>query len=605
MDKLNIDFKGLLPYIVDAFTAVYGEEYRTIISQKVNKTLIISYHDVEGIEGYVRHLRRCKEKECGIRFLERIGIKVKYAKDNFTKSLDSGAQNILENMIGGVTLGFSINADDFSPLRAFDSNNRRTPEYLLENKIKLINYFLGDSEVNKENFDDFTKTDDYLKLLKAINEYRKVYEELLEEYISWGQKLSPYEEYLKQEYERKDAILVQKKKELFEEIFDKLPLALKNALLNKTIEEQMNIILGLEIIGEKSRLEYFQKENMEQLESDDFDLSLKPFIIWRQADYFNDLGITIPDNILDCDSEEDIDKYLEFLNQDYIKQYIPSEELIKEITALREMKYEEAIREYYTTREDFVNAMKIFDSDYPENIEYVYQIFKNKTVCIFGNLCVNDKGEFIPIMFYTVKYNAGGCLFFYFAHENGHIIDQNEKGCGFELAIDFSLEGRKNPYDKAYRKYEKFNETLNDMFTLEAIKFLHNQGIYLMEEKKITILDDENFNTALITKNLLKPLVQNFREQVIKAKINACPEELIRYIGEDNFENLVDAVNKVDYLSRNGVIPKIEESPEDEMVVEYLKQVDRVKKIYRDIDKYYNEHFGELMDADLCVNKTK
>lgn len=71
--------------------------------------------------------------------------------------------------------------------------------------------------------------------------------------------------------------------------------------------------------------------------------------------------------------------------------------------------------------------------------------------------------------------------------------------------------------------------------------------------------------------------------------------------GEDNFENLVDAVNKVDYLSRNGVIPKIEKAPEDDIVVEYLEQVDRVKQIYNDIDEYYNEHFGELMD----VNKAK
>lgn len=596
MNKLNIDFKGLLPYIVEAFTAVYGEEYRTIISQKVNKTLIISYHDVEGMEGYVRYLERCKKREYGIKFLEKIGIKVKYEKDNFTRPLPDGAQNILQHMIGGLTFGFSKNADDFSPLRAFDSNNRRTSEYLLENKIKLINYLLGDSEeVTKDNFDDFIKTDDYSKLLEAINGYRKIYEELLKEYTTWTKNLLPYEKYIKQENERKNFILEQKKKELFEEIFDKLPLALKNALLNKKTEEQMNIIFGLGSIGKKSRLEYFQKENIEQLKSDDFILLLMP-IIWKHTDYFKDLGITIPDEFLHCDSKEDINKYLEFFNQDNIKQYIPSEDVIKDITSLREMKYEEALREYYTTREDFINTMKIFNKN---NMEYLYRTFKNKVVCIVGNGCVNDKGEFMPLMFYTVK--DGGCLLFSFVHENGHIIDQNEKGCGFELAIDFSLEGRRNPYDKAYRKYEKFNETLNDIFTLEAIKFLQDQGIYLMEAKEITKLDGENFNTALITKSLLKPLVQNFREQVIKAKVNACPEELIKYIGEDNFKNLVDAVNKVDYLSRNGVIPKIEKVTKDDMVVEYLEQVDRVKQIYNDIDEYYNEHFGELMG----VNKAK
>ncbi len=31
MDNLSIDFKKLLPFAVDAFTKVYGEEYRDII----------------------------------------------------------------------------------------------------------------------------------------------------------------------------------------------------------------------------------------------------------------------------------------------------------------------------------------------------------------------------------------------------------------------------------------------------------------------------------------------------------------------------------------------------------------------------------------------
>ena len=53
---------------------------------------------------------------------------------------------------------------------------------------------------------------------------------------------------------------------------------------------------------------------------------------------------------------------------------------------------------------------------------------------------------------------------------------------------------------------------------------------------------------------------------------------------EDNFEELVDAVNKVDYLSRNGVMPKIDKSPEDAMVIEYFEQIERVKQIYNNID---------------------
>ena len=70
MDKLNIDFKSLLPYVIDAFSSVYGEEYRSIISKKINNCIILSYHDVEGLNDYVSYLKRCKGRELSIRFLE-------------------------------------------------------------------------------------------------------------------------------------------------------------------------------------------------------------------------------------------------------------------------------------------------------------------------------------------------------------------------------------------------------------------------------------------------------------------------------------------------------------------------------------------------------
>src|SRR5699024_6814206 len=131
-----------------------------------------------------------------------------------------------------------------------------------------------------------------------------------------------------------------------------------------------------------------------------------------------------------------------------------------------------------------------------------------------------------------------------FMHECGHIIDQSSKGTGFESSNDFNENSEKNPYDNAFRKYEKFNETLNDIFTMEAVELLHNHGTYLIEPSEFTLSDISNHNTALITKNLLRPLLSKFRQQVISAKVKADHSELIRYIGKDNFEELVDVVNK-------------------------------------------------------------
>ena len=408
---------------------------------------------------------------------------------------------------------------------------------------------------------------------------------------TWKSQLLPYKEYVEYENRREEDILKCKKTEFFREIFPKLPSPVKDAVLNKSFEERQEAILGTSDIASKSYIEHFSLEHIEKLKSSNVSGFEKYLIATTQVEYLEKLGITIPnEDMLHCNTEEDVSNYLKFISQDDVRKLIPSAELISYISSIREQKYEGALREYYTTRRDFREIMKNFSNN-PNNLECVYGQIKNKNVCILGCGGTRDDNEFVSIMFYTIRSLDGGELFHVFMHENGHVIDQSEKGIGFETICEFFA---KNPYDKAYRKYEKFNETLTDIFAIEAVKYLHDQGIYLIEPKEVTSLDTSNRNTAQITKNLLQPLLQRFRSQVIKAKINAEPEELIRYIGKDNFEELVDVVNKVDYLSRNGVVPKIDSSKDDEMVLEYFRQVERVKKIYENIDDYYRNNASSL-----------
>ena len=601
MDNLNIDFNELFPHVVDAYTEVYGSEYHQLILEKLDRTLIIPYLDFEGLSDYVAYIKRCKAREFSIRFLEEIGIDVqKYKKDNYTDVLDRDIEDILEYYIDSSFFGFSKNADYWAPLKAFNHENNNSKERLLDNKIKLINHLLGNDQENitKDNFDSFSQTNEYLELLEKIKEYSKVYERLYLEFKEWEVKLKPYEEYVDYERKRKTDILEKKKNEIFAAIYDKIPEVLKNIVSNKTLEEQQNAILGSRDIETTFIIETFRQEQMEKLKSLDVSLYDKFWIVLWQSNYLKNIGVSIPDeNMLKCDTEDDVIKYLEFINQDDIRKYLPSEELISYIRASRERKYEEALREYYTTRKDFIDTMKMF-ADNQTNFDSVYYQIKNRKVCILGEGGLNDENEFISIMFFTIQPNNGGYLFHTFMHECGHVIDQNREGCGFESCSDFSENSTKNPYDSAYRKYEKFNETIRDMFTMEAVNYLHNKGIYLIESKEFTKSDASDHNTALITKDLLRPLLQKFRSYVINAQINAKSEYLTKYIGEDNFEELVDAVNKVDYLVRNGVKAKINEHPEDPMVIEYFEQVERVKQIYVNIDEYYANNYEAISRID-------
>lgn len=49
------NYKGCLPYIIDAYSAVLGEEYRSMISEKINSARICFYTDVEGELDYIEN----------------------------------------------------------------------------------------------------------------------------------------------------------------------------------------------------------------------------------------------------------------------------------------------------------------------------------------------------------------------------------------------------------------------------------------------------------------------------------------------------------------------------------------------------------------------
>lgn len=588
MDNISIDLKKVLPFVIEAFTFVYGEKYRDIISDKINNAIIIQHYNIESLKEYILYIEECQKREYAVKFLEKIGVNVeKYKKANYTEELDNKIEKILEYYINDSDFGFSNKTDYFVPLQAFKKDNNTNPKRLLLNKIKIINYLLNDEHelVTEKNFDLFTKTEEYQQILKKIDELNLVYEPLLSEYKKWEEKLKPYKDFIDSETERKKRILEKKKSLLFEDIYPKLPITIKDAISNKPKDEKIATILGPTDISSESIIELFDSNKMEQLKAEDTDFLTKTVILSRQLNYLkNTYGDTI--------YEKEINNYFLFLEEEDIKQFIPSDDLIHFVTLAREKRYEEAIREYYTTRKDFLNLKEQgFDKD---SLEYIYENMKGESVFIYGKGATRSDNKFVSIMFYTIRSDDGGALCYTFMHECGHIIDQNKNGIAFEPYTDFCDNSTENPYDNTCRKYEKFNETLNDIFTIEALEFLHSHGMYLIEPQKFTLEDVSNYNTALITKNLLQPLLLKFRSQVISAKINADQNELTRYIGQDNFEELVDVVNKVDYLSRNGVINKIETSKEDELVKEYFKQVNRAEKIYHNIDDYYDNNYQTL-----------
>ena len=176
----KIDLKNILPSAIDAYSNIYGEEYRDIISSKINKSIIFQYIDITGYEDYIEYVKRCKRRELSYEFL--INSKLITDKyDNFSNQFNEDIKNILECFIGNEHTAFDKRLSYyFAPVLAFDSNNTTDSLKLMENKLKIINFFRNnDNPITSSNFDKFVKTNEYDKTLQRINIYKLKTQEIL------------------------------------------------------------------------------------------------------------------------------------------------------------------------------------------------------------------------------------------------------------------------------------------------------------------------------------------------------------------------------------------------------------------------------------------
>lgn len=470
IDRKKMDFKKLYPYIIEAFTKVYGSEFKSLIEERLNNLLIIYYQDIDGLRSYISYLKKCNE----------------------------------------------------------------------EKKLEF-------QDLNKE--------------------------------------LLPYEDIVKSENKRLDSIYQKYKKLLYKRIYDKLPLIIKNKLSSKTLEEQITSLLGPYYL--KTLIESFDSKIMDYIESPNNNLISKKYYLFDQACYLKKMGIDIDEYKMINLNQEMLDDYFKLIENKEVKEIIPSQELIDYVNELRERYIEDTVEEFITTQEDFKEAISTFPNN-EKNQDFILEQIRNKTVCTTccSNIAVNcNKIVFsiIPIIFYTIRSGDSGILFYTFMHEICHSIDILDNISGFDL-----ISKDRNPYDERYRKYERFNEIINDIFTTEAIDYLYNLDIYLIEPKEIVRQDYYNVNTCIYSRKLLYPLIAKYRDIVIEAKVISRPQILTNCIGEDNYEELVDIVNKVDYLMDKGLFKQLyyNEEIDESLEEEYKRELIRLDKVYQNIDLY-------------------
>ena len=79
----------------------------------------------------------------------------------------------------------------------------------MENKLKIINFLKNSNTlITKYNYDNFTKTIEFEKIIKKINIYKNIYKNLLDKYNEFENKLEPYKNFIKKEEDGTNKIFV-------------------------------------------------------------------------------------------------------------------------------------------------------------------------------------------------------------------------------------------------------------------------------------------------------------------------------------------------------------------------------------------------------------
>lgn len=280
-------------------------------------------------------------------------------------------------------------------------------------------------------------------------------------------------------------------------------------------------------------------------------------------------------------SKEDVERFFKTTKgqetytkiQNYIKIY---NKLLEEyiIYSKKLEKYQTSLKNKKEELEEIISKI----GDTKENRQVLEIILENPKIF------VQIKNVENPILFYTIR--QGGVLDYTMLHEFCHVIETNKEN-GKCVGSGFDITEELNPYRKDKRKYERLNENFTDIFSIQATRTLHKKGKYLLEPQELVIPNIMDYNTSGITKKMLIPFLQKYKKQIIEARIIGNIDKLLEIIGENNFEELNDCINKVDYLIEKKNLNKyIGKKEKNEVVKKYNEQLERLKTIYANMELY-------------------
>ena len=521
-----------LPMIIEAFVIFYGESERERITNKFTNMLTIGYSKEEDKLWIINKNNKEKSDEIKDKFLHKL-------------SENPEEREKLENLfIGSSDFEYS----NMHPINIYINyiNGKNQSNYI---KLKVVEFL---KQINP------TTTIDNLDELLAKGTFRQidtiipVYKEALKEYETYKQEIAPYYKEilicreLKTELERKyTKKLISELRDLFqEEEYQEIQELFKSGYYSSvhSANGKTKNYTGYSLNG-SILIEAFSKENDEKLISGTS--WQKDSIKTDRIKYFKNFGLDLGDD------------YESYLNNPEAQKLTPSKELVERIKNTQQKIYKQMLNAYYTNIPEYkknrarIEALGLLDKEdlYDENT------YEQCATFISTNLRLID-GQYIEnpiLLLYTGVMEE--YLDHNLVHELNHVLelslpniqDNRYKGtCGWDI-VEGSIGNQQQEVtstnkEREKRKYELFNEIINELITQEIADIMSQTGCFIFntkENKKI-----KGSTSYEQTFYLVKTFYEKYKKEIIESRKNGDMTVLFDVIGKENFEALNELFNE-------------------------------------------------------------
>lgn len=511
----NETLKNKYKTIIELFVIYYGENFRDLITKKIDNTTIVCYYPNASILEDLSILRSQKGKDLASNFLDFI--------DNSGYNFDKQAKDIFDWFY------FPGYLRGNSPLRYIE-NYLISKNCSYEIKYKAFLYLKKfDNSLTIDNIDQKKQNGEF-DFLKT--ELIPKYKELIQDWVDYQKQFSWVTDMAKDEEKFNNEILMKNWKKFINEICSKfIP------------EDEIKIINETDAIDEKEI----------------------PTTCFFVGYLFDDISFNLNAKILTMDFlsspelEKDAISVFKMLGFDYgddISIYLQNPEvnktidLIKDIYILKEDYKKNADYEFIENSVEanvIINQIKAKNPLYTDPIDEAIYLLIQKGAA--GSLMFDiskDTMDINPILTIDLSDKLG--IDKTLIHELNHrlemeIIEKSnevyEYACGWQ-------KGKKSDNESSLdSKYKWINEVTNEMISIEIMDLMEKNNISIFGKRNVDKQFDHYNKESSYDKGiiLLKEFfVDNF-ESIISSRLKGDINIIYEEVGRENFENFNDLIN--------------------------------------------------------------